>query len=243
MQPIIGITTYGRDEHELKSTHYDTLHYLPTDYSDCVKRAGGIAVLLPPAPNLFPNVLDRLDGIIFTGGADIDPRRYGGDPGHSELGKIDLVRDEAELSGIKAALQRPNLPILCVCRGFQVLNVACGGSLTEHIPDLQIGDMHRDEAGHWTFHDVSIDDGTKTAEAMGAALVNTTSGHHQAIRDLGDGLVVTARAADGLVEAVEYSAHPWCIGVQWHPEITANTDPSQQKLFDTLVKNTINGRS
>lgn len=235
MQPVIGITTYGRAEHELKSTHYDALTYLPTDYADSVVRAGGIAVHLPPTPNLFPHVLDRLDGIIFTGGTDVDPALYGGKRDHSELGRLDAERDRAEMDGVRAALVRKDLPILCICRGLQVLNVVCGGSLTEHIPDLAIGDMHRDDRGHWTLHDVSIVEGTKTRAALGTEKVRTTSGHHQAIRDLGAGLTVSAWAADGLIEAVEFSDHPWCVGVQWHPEITSADDPSQQRLFDTLV--------
>jgi len=235
MNPVIGITTYGRHEHGLKTTHYDWLYLLPCDYADSVRRAGGIAVYLPPGKGLFPGVLDRLDGIIFSGGGDIDPARYGGNARHPDLGVIDPERDAAEIEGMKAALTRRDMPILCICRGHQLLNVALGGSLTEHVPDLGLGDMHRNEVGHWTVHDSMVAAGSKAADAMGVETSTGTSGHHQALNTVADALRVTGRAADGLVEAVEHKDHPWCLGVQWHPEITAGDDPAQQGLFDALI--------
>ena len=243
MSPIIGITTYGRHEHDLKSTHYDTLYPMPAAYADGVRRAGGVAVMLPPGQGLFPAVLDRIDGIIFSGGTDIDPARYGGNAAHPELGKIDAERDAAEIEGVRAALARPSLPILCICRGFQVLNVARGGSLVEHVPDLDRGDLHRSDFGHWTLHEAVIDPGSHLAAALGAVVSNGTSGHHQAIRTVGENLAVTAQAPDGVVEALEATDHPWCVGVQWHPEVTADRDPLQQRLFDELVRRAAAARS
>ena len=236
MNPIIGVTTYGRHEHQLRSTHYDSLYFLPSVYADAVRAAGGIPVMLPPGEGLFPEILDRLDGIIFSGGADIDPERYGGDREHPSLGPLDAERDAAEIAGVKAALARGDVPILCICRGIQILNVALGGNLVEHVPDLGNGDMHRNDAGHWTLHEADIEGASKTAEALLATVSRGTSGHHQAIKTLAAGLKASGWASDGIIEAVEHEAHPWCIGVQWHPEITAGSDPIQQNLFDALVK-------
>jgi putative glutamine amidotransferase len=237
MKPVIGVTTYGRFEQSMKSTHYDSFYVLPTDYALAVRRAGGIPLYLPPGEDLFPAVLDRLDGIMFTGGTDIDPQQYGGDMAHPELTDLDLERDAAELIGIRAAIERANMPILCICRGFQLLNVALGGTLVEHVPDLGKGDMHRDDAGLWALHEAEVEPrDSKTAAALGTTRPLGTSGHHQALKAVAAPLAITARASDGVVEAVEHADHPWCLGVQWHPEVTAGQDPAQQNLFDTLVR-------
>ena len=239
MLPVIGITTYGPSEHALSTALYDRLTITPTLYVESVRRAGAIAVLLPPDEHLYPGVLDRLDGIVFTGGTDIDPALYGGNQAHPEIKVLDPARDAAEHDGMRAAIARDDMPILCICRGMQVLNVACGGSLTEHVADLGNGDIHRDEVGGWALHDISVEPSSALAAAMQADKVNTTSGHHQAVRDLGTGLSVTARAPDGVVEAVEYTDHSWCVAVQWHPEITTDRDPTQQNLFDELVRRAV----
>lgn len=237
MKPVIGVTTYGRHEQSMKSTHYDSFYVLPVDYALSVRRAGGIPLYLPPGEDLFPAVLDRLDGIVFSGGADIDPARYGGDTAHPELTELDPERDAAELIGIRAALERADMPILCICRGFQLLNVALGGSLVEHVPDLGKGDMHRDPDGLWALHEAEIDaPDSKLAGILGTGRTRGTFGHHQALKSVAAPLRVTARAADGVVEAVEHNAHPWCLGVQWHPEVTAHEDAAQQSLFDALVR-------
>jgi len=237
MKPVIGVTTYGRHEQSMKSTHYDSFYVLPADYALSVRRAGGIPLYLPPGEDLFPAVLDRLDGIVFSGGADIDPARYGGDTAHPALTDLDPERDAAELIGIRAALERADMPILCICRGFQLLNVALGGALVEHVPDLGKGDMHRDEDGLWALHEAEIEaPDSKLAGIIGAPRSSGTSGHHQALKTVAAPLTVTARAPDGVVEAVEHVSHPWCLGVQWHPEVTAGEDPAQQRLFDALVR-------
>lgn len=235
-KPLIGLTTYGRREHDLTTVHYDELFYLPGCYVDAVRRAGGIPVLLPPGEQALPEVLDRLDGIVFTGGCDIDPIHYQGDRQHEALGPLDDERDAAELEGIRLAINHASLPTLCVCRGFQILNVAMGGTLVEHVPDLGNGDMHRSDDGLWTLHDVDVRPDTRLAQAMRAETVHTTSGHHQAAREVGDGLTVSATAADGVAEGLELNGHPWMVAVQWHPEITAHQDPTQQNLFNALVE-------
>jgi putative glutamine amidotransferase len=237
MKPVIGITTYGRFEHDMNTAHYAEFYVLPADYALSVRRAGGVPLYLPPGEDLFPGVLDRLDGIIFSGGADIHPEHYGGDAAHPALTKLDRERDAAELGGIRAAIDRADMPILCICRGFQLLNVALGGSLVEHVPDLGNGDIHRSEGDNWTLHEAEIvERESRIARVLGPENALGTSGHHQALRRVAEPLAVTARAPDGLVEAVEHRAHPWCLGVQWHPEVTAGTDPVQQRLFDALVR-------
>ena len=237
MKPVIGVTTYGRHEQSMKSTHYDSFYVLPVDYALSVWRAGGIPLYLPPGEDLFPAVLDRLDGIVFSDGADIEPSHYGGDTAHPALTELDSERDAAELIGIRAALERADMPILCICRGFQLLNVALGGSLVEHVPDLGKGDMHRDPEGLWALHEAEIEaPDSKLATIVGTDRPRGTSGHHQALKSVAAPLRVTARAADGVVEAVEHSVHPWCLGVQWHPEVTAHEDAAQQSLFDALVR-------
>ncbi|MEO0598162.1 MAG: gamma-glutamyl-gamma-aminobutyrate hydrolase family protein, partial [Chloroflexota bacterium] len=126
-------------------------------------------------------------------------------------------------------------PMLCVCRGMQVLNVAMGGTMTEHIPDIQPDDMHRADNGFWATHDIDVDGDSALATIMDANTVNTYSGHHQAVKTIGNGLRVVATAADGIIEGLELETHPWAIGVQWHPEKSAAEDTTQQKLFDALV--------
>lgn len=235
MKPTIGITTYGYLEHGLTTAHYDQFYMLPVDYVTAVQQAGGMPVLLPPADGLFPDILSRIDGIVFTGGCDVDPVHYGGDRSHPALTPLDGERDRAELNAMRATISDGNTPMLCVCRGLQVLNVALGGTLVEHIEDLGRGDMHRDENGHWTLHESRVAPDSRTAKALGGASPVAISGHHQGLGRLAAGLSVTSRAEDGIVEAVELADHPWCVGVQWHPEITAASDPSQQGLFDALI--------
>jgi putative glutamine amidotransferase len=144
----------------------------------------------------------------------IDPARYGGNTAHPELGDIDPERDEAELIGIKAVVERRNMPILCVCRGMQLLNVALGGSLGEHVPDLVRGDNHRDGAGLWAVHSAEVIAGTKTTAVLDTSISNGTSRHHQALRIVAPSLAVTARAPDDVIEAVQHAEHHWCFAIQ-----------------------------
>ncbi|WP_350336016.1 gamma-glutamyl-gamma-aminobutyrate hydrolase family protein [Coralliovum pocilloporae] len=236
MQPVIGITGSGLSEVPARTAHYDAFYTSPALYSQCVARAGGIPVVLPPLDGDCDTLLNRLDGIIFTGGTDINPALYGGDEQHPNLFAADTNRDRAEQNLIRHAVERKDLPILCICRGMQMLNVVLGGTLTEHVPDLGRGDMHRDDKGLWVRHDVAVEEKSRLARAIGTETVNTTSGHHQALHEVAAGLTVAATAADGIVEAVELESHPWCLAVQWHPELTAHADRTQQALFDELVR-------
>jgi len=236
MAPIIGITGSGVSELPAKTKLHEAFYSVPTPYVESVARAGGIPVILPPMAANPLTLLESLDGIIFSGGADLHPRHYSGDAAHPEVQTPDEARDDFELALMAAVLRAPAMPFLGICRGAQVLNVAMGGSLHEHLRDHLDEDMHRPDGGGWTSHDVRIAPQSHLARHMGALDVHTVSGHHQALAKVADGLDVVARSADGVVEAVEIASHPWRLAVQWHPERSSAEDPTQQRLFDTLVE-------
>ncbi len=235
MKPLIGITTSGKNERETTSPLYDTFATLPTLYIEAVRRAGGVPVLLPPGDD-WRDVLPALGGIVVSGGADVNPACYDGNAAHPSLTVLVPDRDTAELALTRHLAAESDLPVLFICRGIQVLNVALGGTLHEHLPDVLPQDIHRDAAGNWAVHDVQVDAGSKLAAVMGAAQVRTTSGHHQALRQLGEGLEVVATAPDGVIEAVRLRGRDNLLAVQWHPEMSAADDPTQQRLFDWLAR-------
>jgi len=232
--PLIGITTYGRDEGNRFS--------LPADYVDAVRRAGGAAVLLPPGEANVDRWLDLLDGVVLAGGGDLDPRLYGGSP-HETIYMVDAERDRSEIA-IARRIVASQLPALGICRGMQVLNVALGGTLHEHLPD-RFGDSvrHRAPPREPTSHAIRADASSRIAEIFGAHEFEAESWHHQAVRDLAAGLVVVAHAPDGVIEAIEKPDHPWLYAVQWHPELSASRDPVQQRVFDRLVEAAIRLRA
>ncbi|KAM3102538.1 gamma-glutamyl-gamma-aminobutyrate hydrolase family protein [Phormidesmis sp. 146-12] len=223
--PIIGITTHSRNEAgEL---------CLPGTYVDAVQLAGGSPILLPP--NQPDQILNILDGLIFTGGGDINPALYGGEA-HPTIYAVDPDRDEFELALAKVALTT-QIPILGICRGMQVLNVATGGDLVPHVPDVY-GDAiaHRlDHPRRPTQHEVQVFPNSRLAQILGAETVSIVTWHHQAVRTFSADWRLAAQASDGLVEALEHQYHPWAIGLQWHPEMSAQ-DPAHLKLFQALVK-------
>ena len=234
-KPIIGITSYGRNA----ENHF----FLPADYVDSVRRAGGIPILIPPGEAHLADLLPLLDGVILSGGGDIDPKHYDGDR-HPEIYRIDVERDESELT-LTRLLVDVERPSLYICRGLQVLNVALGGTLIEHLPDI-VGDslIHRGPVdpetnnpyGQPARHGVQVDPQSKVGQIVGPNPADAVSWHHQAIRDVAPGLKVTATAADGTIEAVEMPGHPWLLGVQWHPEMSAAEDAVQQRIFDAFVQ-------
>ncbi|HUR29151.1 MAG TPA: gamma-glutamyl-gamma-aminobutyrate hydrolase family protein [Planctomycetota bacterium] len=226
--PLVGVTTYAPDERGR--------FHLPREYVDAVRRAGGIPLLLPPGERRWREALARIDALVLTGGGDVDPAFYDDAARHVELYGVDRERDELELELVREA-RRSERPLLAICRGCQVVNVALGGTLIQHLPD-EVGDVvpHRDRvAGSRTNHAVEVSAGSKLEQILGGRAHEPSSSHHQAIRRLANGLEVTARAGDGTVEAVELPAHPFFVAVQWHPEHTAATDRAQQRLFDALV--------
>ena len=196
-----------------------------------VSRAGGLPVLLPPSGGVA-GVLPRLDGLVLSGGGDLDPALYGAEP-HAEAGAPNPARDSAELELCKAALAS-GLPMLGICRGLQVINVALGGTLHQHLPDLVGNDSHSPEEAGYGSHKVSVASGSQLAAILGRSEAAVPTHHHQAIDRLGAGLVATAWTDDGMIEAIEWqpgsTTAPFMVAVQWHPE--AGDDPS---LFNGLI--------
>lgn len=224
--PLIGITTYGRNEEDEFT--------LPAVYVEAVRRAGGIPLLIPHGEQRLDELLSALDGVILSGGGDLDPAHYGS-AGHDTIYMIDPERDATELE-LARRVAKCGAPTLCICRGLQVLNVALGGTLVEHLPDVVSGEIaHRDEPDKPTSHVLTILPSSHLAELIDAGEMRGVSWHHQAIRTVAPSLTVTARAEDGTIEAVEAPAHPWLIAVQWHPEMSAGDDARQQRLFDAFV--------
>ena len=234
-RPIIGITSGGRSEGYIKSRHYREFYSAPVPYVDAVRRAGGAPLIIPPGDG-WRSILPLLDAVVVTGGTDIDPVHYAGDRHNPHILPADAERDECELDLLRHLLSEGERPLLCICRGLQALNVAAGGSLYEHIPDIRAQDIHRDEVGLWAMQEVHVEPDSLIAEVMGTTRLTTSSGHHQAVKALGAGLRVVAVAGDGIIEALELDSYPWLIAVQWHPEVTAEHDPTQQALFDALVQ-------
>ena len=176
---------------------------------------GRAAVLVPPSDDGVEETLDALDGVIFSGGSDLDPELYGQDP-HPETKGVVPERDRAELALLQAALAR-DMPVLAICRGSQVLNVAAGGDLVQHLPDDVGHDGHKHTPGVFADHDVVIEQGTRLGELLGGH-APVKSHHHQGFGRLGSGLRVSAHADDGAVEAVEDPSRRFALGVLWHPE-------------------------
>ncbi len=208
---------------------------LPLNYIGAVQRAGGLAVMLPPDERLAEEpdeVLGLLDGLILAGGADIDPASYGA---AAEPETIDTVpeRDRFEIALARAAIER-DLPLLGICRGMQLLNVACGGTLLQHLPDRLGHTEHRRVVGSFegAEHDVELQDGSLAAGAAGERLHSTRSHHHQGVDCLGAGLIVSGVSAiDQLPEAIEVPGRSFALGVQWHPE----ADPDSS-IIESLVQ-------
>jgi putative glutamine amidotransferase len=254
--PIIGLSAYS--EPAQWAVWQAPAALLPMSYIDQVTEAGGVPVLLPPVPGVA-SALGRLDGLILTGGGDVDPAGYGAqaDPRTS---RVQPGRDQAELELLAAALAE-GLPVLGVCRGMQVLNVARGGTLCQHLPD-EAG--HRPAPGTFGSHRVRLAPGSRLGSVLRPGgsqpgggqpgggqpgggqpggddelTLDVATAHHQGIDRLGDGLVPVAWAQDGLIEAVELAGpHPFALGVQWHPE--AGPDG---RLVSALVAAAANGRA
>jgi len=223
----IGITTYARDKEDRYS--------IPGLYLDAVRTAGGIPILLAPGEPQAESLLTRVDGLLLTGGGDVNPDRYGSS-GHPEVYAVDEERDVFEFQLVSWALEQ-KLPLLGICRGLQVINVALGGTLIEHLPDVI-----DDKTAHClvprapTDHAIELAAESRLAGIYGETNFSAASWHHQAIGDVAPGLTVVGRAPDGTIEALEMADHPELITVQWHPELTAATDPIQQRIFSTFLE-------
>jgi putative glutamine amidotransferase len=227
--PVIGISAYC--EQARWGVWETQAVVLPRRYADRIVEAGGIPVLLPPVPDIAEAV-GRVDGLMLSGGGDIDPGRYG-EQAAAEIMNVRGERDGAEFALLEAAVSL-QLPVLGICRGLQVINVARGGSLHQHLPGVVGHDGHAPVPGAFGQHQVRVPPGSRLSQVLGGddeLAITAPTHHHQGVDRLGKGLVATAWAADGTIEALEPDTDgPFLLAVQWHPE--AGSDPS---LFRALV--------
>ncbi|NUU25091.1 MAG: gamma-glutamyl-gamma-aminobutyrate hydrolase family protein [Streptomycetaceae bacterium] len=216
-RPVIGISAYSEQAKWAAWDMQATL--LPQAYVDRVAAAGGLPVLLPSVPDLV-QMTDRLDGLIIAGGGDIDPARYRSEA-HERTGYVRPARDSAELALAERALD-VRMPLLGICRGLQVLNVLLGGTLIQHLPDVLGDERHAPAPGRFGRHAVTLVAGSRTAQLYGRTELDVATYHHQGVDTVGADLVVTGRAPDGTVEALELPGVPFAVAVQWHPEMDAD---------------------
>ncbi len=230
MKPIIGLTSYRQRG---QTGVWDTeMAMLPAFYLEGVTRAGGIAVILPPQQvnsGDARNLLSGLDGLVVTGGRDVEAARYG-HQSHDKAEKPDRLRDLLEDELITAAIQM-KLPFLGICRGAQLLNVNRGGTLIQHLPDLVGDNRYLLGDGNFAHMPISVREGSLLASIVGDQVENAALYHHQAIDEPGEGLQVVAYSPDGIVQAVEVENHPFGLAVQWHPEQTLD----DLRLFEALI--------
>ncbi|MBI3089208.1 MAG: gamma-glutamyl-gamma-aminobutyrate hydrolase family protein [Candidatus Tectomicrobia bacterium] len=240
MRPRIGLTSdYDLFWYKTPDPGEQPRHYLKEAYSHAIEAAGGAPWIIPAtlAPELAAGYVAQLDGLVLTGsGSDIEPERYGEEP-LPQFGYFIPSKAEFEVALIAAALER-DLPLLGICGGLQVLNVAGGGSLYQDIGAQLPGALkHRQETpSRYSSHRVKVEPGTRLAKIVGADRLRVNSTHHQAAKEVADGFIVCARADDGVIEAIEHAERPFVLAVQWHPEILAvHHDPYAQKLFAAFV--------
>ncbi len=225
-RPIIGITSYAQPARwgawELPAA------LVPFHYVESVERAGGRALVVPPSTEAVDETLDVLDGVIFSGGIDVDPATYGAGR-HEKTDPAQEHRDAGELALLERALAR-DIPTLAICRGFQLLNVVRGGDLIQHLPESVGHEGHREVLGTFSEHPVDVKDGTRLAEILGERHDGVQSSHHQGVGRVGEGLVETAWAEDGSLEGLEDPERRFAVGVLWHPEMEED-----KRLFEALV--------
>jgi putative glutamine amidotransferase len=215
--PVVGLTV-GRAEARW-GPWTGGAFLLDDDYIEAVERAGAAAIMLPTAGMLAADpslALDRIDALVLTGGCDVDPGTYG-DIAQRETGPTDPGRDACEIALVRAAFAR-DLAVLATCRGMQLMNIAFGGTLRQHLPGRQ-GEQHRLREGEFTRHSVSLSPGSLAARVAGEERHDVDSHHHQGVDRVASNLRVSGRAADGLIEAIEDPSRAFALGVQWHPEV------------------------
>jgi putative glutamine amidotransferase len=236
--PVIGVTLDSEDPGGYSKFPW---YAVRVNYAGAVTRAGGLPIMLPHEVDQVGAYLDEIDGLIVTGGAfDVDPALFGAEARHPSV-VLKSQRTDFEWGVTQGALDR-DIPVLGICGGQQLLNVVLGGTLIQHIPD-EIDDplAHeqpnpRDEPGH----DVIVSEGTLLHRIAGATKLSVNSAHHQAVKDVGDGVVIDAVAPDGVIEGIEAPARRFCLGVQWHPEFSI--DPADEKIFDAFIAEASRGK-
>lgn len=236
-RPVIGITTGLMTEEQDFGTVIR--HRVSANYSEAVLAAGGLPIILPPQDVAIAEIVDLVDGLVFSGGADIDPNRYGVVDIHPTTYGISDERDRFELALLTMALER-DLPVLCICRGVQVLNVTLGGTLIQDIPDQRESSLIHDQeksgiASNATSHEVTLADGGLAAQVYGAGVIATNSFHHQALGEPAPGIQVEGTTSDGIIEAVSVPENTFVLGLQWHPEMLFAAIPEQIKPFEALI--------
>ncbi|HSI97149.1 MAG TPA: gamma-glutamyl-gamma-aminobutyrate hydrolase family protein [Gaiellaceae bacterium] len=224
-RPVIGITSYAQEA--TFGAWRLPAALVPLDYVDAVERAGGRPVVIPPSEDGVEETLDALDGIVFSGGADLDPSTYGASA-HAATDAPQTRRDAGELALLRAALER-DLPTLAICRGSQLLNVVRGGDLVQHLPEIVGDEKHKEAPGTFSHHGVRIDGQSRLGRLVGEH-APVKSHHHQGLGRLGEGLRETAWAEDGTLEGIEDPSRRFALGVLWHPE-----SGEDAVLFEALV--------
>jgi putative glutamine amidotransferase len=225
-QPLIGITTYA--EQARWGVWDSPAALIPLVYVRAVEKAGGRPLLVPPSEEAIEETLDALDGLVFSGGSDVDPELYGAEA-HPETNGVHPERDRAEIALLRAALER-DMPVLAICRGSQVLNVAQGGDIVQHLPEVVGHEQHKHTPSVFGDHDVDLVPGSRLQRLLGDR-APVKSHHHQGYGNLGEGLQEAARADDGTVEAIEDPSRRFALGVLWHPE-----EGEDFALFQELVE-------
>ncbi|AFY85837.1 MAG: putative glutamine amidotransferase [Chroococcidiopsis cubana SAG 39.79] len=223
--PLIGITTSG----QMLTGNFSLSKF----YVEAIRSAGGVPILIPAGEPNLAAMFAQLDGLVFSGGGDIDPDMYNG-VCHPTIYNIDPERDRSEISLAQLALAT-EIPILGICRGLEILVVATGGSLIPHLPD-EFGEViaHRADQALSTEHTVKIAPDTHLAQIVGTLEVPVVSWHHQAVGTIPSEWRIAAKAPDGVIEALEHGNHPWAIALQWHPEMSIQ-DSSQYRIFHAFV--------
>ena len=228
-KPIIGI---GADAEHIEGKRDRAFNFMT--YTEAVRRAGAIPVMIPPQPENAAEIVKGLDGILLAGGADCDPALYH-EPRHPSVTETMDQRRQSNDFALARAARESNIPTLGICLGMQMMNVAAGGTLVQDI-DTQIGTeiQHESIPEDRARHDVIVEQGTKLANILPAVELNVNSSHHQAVGRVGEGLKITAHAPDGIVEGLEDPKHPFYVGVQWHPEDMVG-EASAEALFGAFL--------
>lgn len=237
-KPVIGITPTPMDDTQDHGSFHR--YTLANTYTTAVEEAGGVPLIIPPQAGNIEDILDTIDGLLISGGGDIDPARYGAASVHEKTGGIHQGRDDLELALALGALER-DMPLFCICRGIQVLNVAMGGTLYQDVADEFSAEIsHRQQDNkipkHDPGHEVTVQPDSLLARTYGQSTIAVNSFHHQSLKDVAPELRVNAVAPDGTIEAVEHPGKSWVLGVQWHPEMMFAAHGEHLKPFEALVE-------